>query len=50
MKSKHKLITFYRITKPKWHMKCKRSYIKTLKMGFKHIFKGHAIAFTIKNV
>lgn len=49
-KSKYKLITFYRITQPNWHMKCKRTYLQALKMGFKHIFKGHAIAFTIKNV
>lgn len=48
--SKYKLITFYRIKQPNWHMKCKRKYLQALKMGFRHIFKGHAVAFTIKNV
>ena len=46
---KRKLITFYNITKPNWHMKCKRTYIQALKMGWRHILKGHAIAFSIKS-
>lgn len=50
MKSKYKLITFYRLFKPNWHMKCRRTYFSTLKLGFKHILKGHAIAFSVKNV
>ena len=47
---KRKLITFYNITKPNWYMKCKRTYIQALKMGWRHILKGHAIAFSIKSV
>lgn len=47
---KYKLITFYRIRKPNWHMKCKRTYLQALKMGFRHLFKGHAIAFSIKGI
>ena len=47
---KYKLITFYRIRKPNWRMKCKRTYLQALKMGFRHLFRGHAIAFSIKSI
>ena len=47
---KRKLITFYRLRQPNWHMKCKRTYFQALKMGWRHIFKGHAFAFSVKNV
>lgn len=50
MKSRHKIIVFYRLYKPNWRMKCKRTYWSCIKMGFKHIFKGHAIAFIVKKV
>lgn len=46
---KYKLITFYRLRQPNWHMKCKRTYLQALKMGWRHIFKGHAFAFSVKN-
>lgn len=46
----YKLITFYRITKPNWHMKCNRTYLSAIKMGFRHLFKGHCFAFSIKSV
>ncbi len=49
-KSKYKLITFYRLGKPNWYMKCKRTYLQSLKMGWRHIFKGNAFAFSIKNM
>lgn len=49
-KSKYKLITFYRINKPNWYMKCKRTYWSAIKVGFKHILKGHALAFSVKKV
>ena len=49
-KSKYKLITFYRLGQPNWYMKCKRTYLQALKMGWRHIFKGHAFAFSVKNV
>ena len=45
-----RLITFYTLKGKNWHMKCHRSYLQTLKMGFRHIFKGHAIAFLIKKM
>lgn len=49
MAKHYKLITFYRINKPNWHMKCNRKWFSVIKMGIKHIFKGHAIAFSVKN-
>ena len=45
-----RLITFYTLKGKNWYMKCHRSYLQSLKMGFRHIFKGHAIAFSIKKV
>ena len=45
-----RLITFYTIRGKKWHMMCTRTFKQCLKMGFRHIFKGHAIAFSIKKV
>ena len=45
-----RLITFYTLIGKNWHMKCHRSYLQSLKMGFRHIFKGHAIAFSIKKI
>ena len=45
-----RLITFYTLIGKNWHMKCHRSYLQSLKMGFRHIFKGHAIAFSIKKL
>ena len=43
-----RLITFYTLIGKNWHMKCHRSYLQSLKMGFRHIFKGHAFAFSVK--
>ena len=45
-----RLITFYTLIGKNWHMKCHRSYLQSLKMGFRHIFKGHAIAFSVKKL
>ena len=45
-----RLITFYTLIGKNWHMKCHRSFLQSLKMGFRHIFKGHAIAFSIKKL
>ena len=45
-----RLITFYTLIGKNWHMKCHRSYLQSLKMGFRHIFKGHAIAFSVKKI
>ena len=45
-----RLITFYTLIGKNWHMKCHRTYLQSLKMGFRHIFKGHAIAFSIKKI
>ena len=45
-----RLITFYTLEGKNWHMKCHRSYLQSLKIGFRHIFKGHAIAFSIKKL
>ena len=49
-KSKYRLITFYRLGQSNWHMKCKRTYLQSLKMGWRHILKGHAFAFSVKSV
>ena len=45
-----RLITFYTLIGKNWHMKCHRTYLQSLKMGFRHIFKGHAIAFSVKKI
>ena len=45
-----RLITFYTLIGKNWHMKCHRSFLQSLKMGFRHIFKGHAIAFSVKKI
>lgn len=45
-----RLITFYTFKGKNWYMKCHRSYLQSLKMGFRHIFKGHAVAFSIKKM
>lgn len=50
MKYRYTLITFYRLFKPNWYMKCKRTYSSAIKLAFKHILKGHAIAFSVKKV
>ena len=44
-----RLITFYTLN-GNWYMKCHRTYLQALKMGWRHIFKGHAFAFSVKNV
>lgn len=46
MKQKYK-ITFIRITKPNWFMVCTRTLKDCYRIGFKHLFKGHAIFFII---
>lgn len=48
MAKTRRLITFYTLTGKNWHMICHRTYLQSLKMGFRHIFKGHAIAFFIQ--
>lgn len=49
-KASKRLITFYTTRGNKWHMMCTRTFKQCLKMGFRHIFKRHAIAFFIKKV
>ena len=49
-KYKYRLITFYKLREPNWHMKCKRTYFQSLKMGWRHILRGNAVAFSVKKV
>ena len=49
MKRKKYKILFYKLC-DEWYMICTRTYISCLKIGFKHLFKGHCLYFKIKEL